>query len=55
MQARMSVPEATNDRARPKIRHAIQSTRLRNRSHRYRRSAGSRRESFGYNVRRSRR
>ena len=55
MQARMSVPKATNDRARPKIRHPIRSTRLRNRPHRYRRSAGSRRESSGYIARRSRR
>ncbi len=55
MQARMSVPKATNDCARPKIRHPIRSTRLRNRPHRYRRSADSRRESSGYIARRSRR
>jgi len=55
VQTRMSVPKTTNDRAHPKIRHPIWSARLRNRPHRYRRSAGSRRESSGYNVHRSRR
>ncbi len=55
MQARVGIPKATNDRARPKIQHPIQAARLRNQSRRYRRSAGSRRESSGYNAHRNHR